>query len=130
MSSKRDPKVWIGDILDSIQEIEDTLQNVEADTFVTNRIFINAVPYALIKFSEATKHLLQSGLDLPSNEPWSDIYSLGNQLRHAYFGINQERIWQITTHDLHSLKTTCADLFVKLQTQESDTPPSMDKPKD
>ncbi len=31
MSFKRDQKIWLGDILDSIQEIEDTIHNVEGE---------------------------------------------------------------------------------------------------
>ena len=53
MSSKRDPKIWIGDILDSIQEIEDTVSNVEAVNFRENHVLINAVSYALLKITEA-----------------------------------------------------------------------------
>ena len=56
MSSKRDPKIWIGDILDSIQEIEDTVSNVEVVNFCENHVLINAVSYALLKITEATKH--------------------------------------------------------------------------
>lgn len=115
MSSKRDPKIWIGDILDSIQEIEDTIHNVEAVNFLENHVLINAVSYALLKITEATKHLLQSEIELPSNEPWTDIYSLGNQLRHGYFGIDQDQIWHIATQDLLSLKTTCEALLNKLE---------------
>jgi uncharacterized protein with HEPN domain len=111
MSSKRDPKIWIGDILDSIQEIEDTIGNVEAGTFLENHVLINAVSYALLKISEATKHLLQSDIELPSNEPWTDIYSLGNQLRHGYFGIDHDQIWHMATQDLPSLKATCEALL-------------------
>jgi len=69
MSSKRDPKVWVSDILDSIQEIEDTIENVEAEAFTQNHILINAVSYALLKITEATKHLIQSNIELPSDEP-------------------------------------------------------------
>ncbi len=115
MSSKRDPKIWIGDILDSIQEIEDTIHNVEAVNFLENHVLINAVSYALLKITEATKHLLQSDIELPSNEPWTDIYSLGNQLRHGYFGIDQDQIWHIATQDLLSLRTTCEALLNKLE---------------
>ena len=115
MSSKRDPKIWIGDILDSIQEIEDTVSNVEVVNFCENHVLINAVSYALLKITEATKHLLQSDIELPSNEPWTDIYSLGNQLRHGYFGIDQDQIWHVVTQDLPSLKATCEALLNKLE---------------
>ncbi len=115
MSSKRDPKIWIADILDSIQEIEDTLENVEPGAFSQNHVLINAVSYALLKITEATKHLIQSNIELPSDEPWNDIYSLGNQLRHNYFGLNHDRILKIATQDLPSLKTTCEALLKKLE---------------
>jgi len=115
MSSKRDPKILIGGILDSIQEIEDTVSNVEAVNLRENHVLIKAVSYALLKIPEATKHLLRSDIDLPSNEPWTDIYSLGNQLRHGYFGIDQDQIWHIVIQDLPSLKTTCEALLNKLE---------------
>ena len=115
MSSKRDPRIWIGDILDCIQEIEDTIHNVEAVNFLQNHVLINAVSYALLKITESTKHLIQSDIELPSNEPWTDIYSLGNQLRHGYFGIDQDQIWHIATQDLLSLKITREALLNKLE---------------
>jgi predicted nucleotidyltransferase len=39
-SSKRDPKLWLGDMLDGIQEIEDATHQVEAETFVNNHRLI------------------------------------------------------------------------------------------
>ncbi|GJL56499.1 MAG: hypothetical protein NPIRA02_36310 [Nitrospirales bacterium] len=83
--------------------------------FLQNHALINAVSYALLKITEGTKHLLQSDIELPSNEPWTDIYSLGNQLRHGYFGIDHNQIWYIATQDLPSLKATCENLMKKLE---------------
>jgi uncharacterized protein with HEPN domain len=83
--------------------------------FRENHVLINVVSYALLKITEATKHLLQSDIELPSNEPWTDIYSLGNRLRHGYFGIDKEQIWHVVTQDLPSLKTTCEALLNKLE---------------
>ena len=37
MSSKRDPTLWLEDILESIQEIEDSTKNINVSTFVENR---------------------------------------------------------------------------------------------
>ncbi len=78
MSSKRDPKLWLGDILDSIQEIEDATRQVDAGTFVNNRLLINAVSYALLKIAEAVNHLRKTDIALPPTQPWEDIYNLGN----------------------------------------------------
>ena len=88
---------------------------MEAVQFLENHVLINAASYALLKITEATKHLIQSDIELPSDEPWNDIYSLGNQLRHAYFGIEHDQIWHIATQDLSSLRTTCETLLKKLE---------------
>ena len=97
------------------KKLRTRFHNVEAVNFLENHVLINAVSYALLKITEATKHLLQSDIELPANEPWTDIYSLGNQLRHGYFGIDQDQIWHIATQDLPSLKNTCETLMNKLE---------------
>ena len=118
MSSKRDPKLWLGDILDSIQEIEDATHQIDAETFVNNRLLTNAVSYALLKISEAVNHLRKIDMTLPPTQPWEDIYNLGNQLRHAYFGIDHHQLWRTVTADLPSLKTTCETLLTTLHSQD------------
>ena len=45
--------------------------------------------YGLLKISEAVKNLIRENIDLPSSQPWQDIYNLGNQLRHSYFNIGR-----------------------------------------
>ena len=93
---------------------------MNVSTFVENRILVNAVSYGLLKISEAVKNLIRAEVDLPSNEPWQDIYNLGNQLRHSYFSIGVERIWQIVIEDLPSLKETCKAFLVQLKKQKRD----------
>jgi uncharacterized protein with HEPN domain len=119
VSSKRDPKLWLGEILDSIQEIEDATCQVEAETFVNNHILTNAVSYALLKIAEAVNHLRKTDMTLPPTQPWEDIYNLGNQLRHAYFGIDYNQIWRTVTADLPSLKATCETLMTTLHSQDA-----------
>jgi len=111
MSSNRNPRLWVEDILVSIQEIEDTLNEIELNEFLGNHTLVNAVSFDLLKISEAVKHLLEANIELPSHEPWQDIYNLGNRLRHAYFGIDQERIWLVAKQDLPSLKNTCQNIL-------------------
>ena len=116
MSSKRDPKLWLGDILESIQEIEDATHQVDAGTFVNNRLLTNPVSYAI---AEAVNHLRKTDIVLPPTQQWEDIYHLGNQLRHAYFGIDHNQIWRTVTADLPSLKATCETLMTTLHSQDA-----------
>ncbi len=106
--------------MESIQEIEDSTKNINVSTFVENRTLINAVSYGLLKISEAVKNLIRENIDLPSSQPWQDIYNLGNQLRHSYFNIGVERIWQIVIEDLPSLKMTCEAVLVQLKVQKDE----------
>ena len=59
MSSKRDPTIWLGDILDSIQEIEDATHQVEAESFVINHSF--RLDFVII-FKEMTNPIMLENL--------------------------------------------------------------------
>ncbi len=50
------------------------------------------------------------------------FHALGNQLRHAYFGIDHKQIWRIVTTDLPSLKTTCKTLLSTLHSPNENPP--------
>ena len=48
--------------------------------------------------------------------------NLGNQLRHAYFGIDHKQSWRIVTTDVSSLNTTYETLLFTLQAQDRHPP--------
>jgi len=61
--------------------------------------------------TEAAIRLGEDGPRLIPNQPWPDIRSMGNWLRHAYDQIDAETIWNTVTYRLPSLKADLEHLL-------------------
>ena len=46
---------------------------------------------------------------LVPSQPWQEISSLGNRLRHEYHAIREDRLWDIVQIDLPPLCAACED---------------------
>jgi uncharacterized protein with HEPN domain len=58
----------------------------------------------LERISEASRHIPAGLKARHPSVGWRLVADLGNVLRHAYDQVSDERIWQIVTSDLASLK--------------------------
>jgi len=74
-------------------------------TFRNDPIMRRAAAYAIQIISEAVRHIPDDWLaDFPT-EPWAQIRSIGNRIRHEYYRIDDAILWEIVTTDTHALKT-------------------------
>jgi uncharacterized protein with HEPN domain len=55
--------------------------------------------------SEAIRHLPDDWLADYPTEPWRQIKSIGNRIRHEYFRLDEDILWEIMTIETHALKT-------------------------
>ena len=53
--------------------------------------------------------------ELAPDQPWQEIRSLGNVIRHEYDVLDVEVIWNIVKDDLPSLKDVVERIIQKLQ---------------
>jgi len=67
----------------------------------------DAVERCLERISEAASKLGDSAATLVPDQPWQDVRSLGNRLRHEYDNILKDRLWEIVRDDLPSLCAAC-----------------------
>jgi uncharacterized protein with HEPN domain len=64
-----------------------------------------AAAYAIQTISEAVRRIPDDWLaDYPA-EPWTQIKSIGNRIRHEYFRLDDALLWQIMTTDIQALQT-------------------------
>lgn len=102
------------DIIENIGWIlEDVAQFSEAE-FLERRVIQDAVLLRLLRISEAAVKLGAVAEELAPEQPWQQIRTLGNALRHEYDSIALEQIWIIVQRDLKPLLETCEAALLRL----------------
>ena len=92
---------------------------MDFETFAGNEETLYASLYALLIVSEAARKLEDQAEMLVPGQPWADIRSIGNVLRHVYDGVDPESIWRvIRTGDLVSLKQAVGEAVARLRAEQ------------
>lgn len=95
--------LYLQDILESIELIENFLHNVEKDGFLVDELRQSAVLYRLIIIGEASAHISTEVRNRYPKTPWKKIVGLRNISAHAYFSIDWEAIWATVKNQLKPL---------------------------
>jgi uncharacterized protein with HEPN domain len=77
---------------------------MDQEGFERNRLVSDAVERCLQRVCEAVYRLGPRAETLMSGQPWRDIRSMGNRLRHAYDQISVEVVWSTVRYELPVLK--------------------------
>jgi len=100
----RDIRLYLDDILESIQKIDDYTKDLTEEQFSRNIKVQDAVLRRLAIIGEAVKHLPEDLKEKHSQIPWKQIAGARDIFVHEYFGVTMERIWQTIKEDLPQLK--------------------------
>jgi uncharacterized protein with HEPN domain len=101
----KDPVIAIQDCLAEIALLHEIAARMTLETFKSDPLVRRAAAYAIQTISEAVRRLPEEWLaDFPT-QPWAQIKSIGNRIRHEYFRIDDVILWEIMTTDTHALKT-------------------------
>lgn len=103
---KRDARLYVEDILDCIEKIEQYTLGITQEEFLRNTQIHDAVLRRLEIIGEAVKHLPTSLRDRYPDIPWKKIAGTRDILTHEYFGVLLEDTWEVVQEDLPSLKDT------------------------
>ena len=95
----RDDRVYLLDILESIERIEKyTAQGREA--FETDELIQIWVVHHIQIIGEATRKLSQGVRTHYSEVPWTQIMAMRNILVHDYFRIDLDEVWLVIGYHL------------------------------
>lgn len=114
MPSSR-PVERLDDILENIGRIETYVTGYDAERFAKDYMRQDAVERCLLRISEAAKKLGEQAETLAPGQPWSDIRSMDNVLRHDYDNVDPDIIWRVATVDLRSLKEAVESALATLR---------------
>ncbi|KCZ71015.1 hypothetical protein ANME2D_03044 [Candidatus Methanoperedens nitroreducens] len=101
---KRDVKLYLQDIWESILAIEEYTGTLTEEEFYKNRQVQDAVLRRLEIIGEAVKNIDKHFRNRYPDIAWKKIAGMRDVLIHAYFGINMKRVWGVVKKDIPELK--------------------------
>lgn len=107
MSPSSKPTRRFRDIVDNIVLIEADTGGMSPNAFLANRTVQDAVLFRLLRISEAATKLGAAAEQIAPDQPWAQIRSFGNVLRHQYDDVELSQVWTILKRDLPRLRAAC-----------------------
>jgi uncharacterized protein with HEPN domain len=112
--SEQSIKLYIHDILDSIQAIFDFTKDMTYGDFLDDRRTIDAVVRNLEIIGEAAKYIPQDVRDQYINIPWKKMINMRNHVIHEYSGIDPLILWGTIQEDLPGVQKNVEQLWSSL----------------
>jgi len=95
---------YLTHITEAIESIEEYLQGVEYNDFVSNKMMLDAVVRELEIIGEASNNLSNDFRSKHTEILWQRIKNMRNFLIHEYFGVNKKVVWDTCKNDIPELK--------------------------
>ncbi|OHB99451.1 MAG: hypothetical protein A3G70_04175 [Planctomycetes bacterium RIFCSPLOWO2_12_FULL_39_13] len=112
---KRDYRLFIEDIMDCIEKIEQFVGDLSFDEFVKDDKTSSAVVRKLEIIGEATKNIPMYIREKYEGLPWNDMAKMRDKIIHAYFGINYKIIWNVIKERLPEIKPTIRQILKEIK---------------
>lgn len=101
---KKDPKIFLQHILESIIEIEKYVKDLSENEFLKSGQIQDAVIRRLEIIGEAAKNIPGDLKKQYPLIPWKKISGSRDVLIHNYFAVDTESVWETVVKDLPNLK--------------------------
>lgn len=101
---KRDYVLFLEDILDALEKIENYTKNLSFTEFADNGMAVDAVIRNFEVIGEATKNVPEEIKEKYPEVEWKEAAGFRDVLIHDYFGIDLEAIWDTIKKNLLSFK--------------------------
>lgn len=107
-------KVYIEDILNSIDKIERIIKDKTFDEFKSNSRMVKEILKELKVIGEAAKYIPEGIREQFSNISWTRILGLRNIMEHD-FGIDTEIVWNIATENVNESKVYFKQIHKRIE---------------
>ena len=112
--SKRDSKLLLADILESIEKIKKYTSGLSYDTFIDDSKTLDAVIRNFEIIGEAANRLPEEFKDKYSTVDWFRIIGFRNRIVHDYMGVDYKIVWTIVQKDIDKLSADIENISQSL----------------
>jgi uncharacterized protein with HEPN domain len=102
--SKRDSLLYIDDILESINAINDFVKEMKYEEFYNDRKTYSATIREFIVIGEAIVQIISILEKEYPMYPWRILKDFRNFIVHEYFGVNPQIVFDAATQELEELE--------------------------
>jgi len=110
----RNLKLYITDILESIDKIEKYVKGYDYKKFVKDGRTVDAVVRNFSIIGEAGTRIPENVQEKYPKLPWHEIIGMRNKVVREYFGLNEEILWKTIQDDLPRLKRELLKIAQKI----------------
>ena len=108
--SKREPLLYLQDILTSLSRIKDYTKGLSFEDFSNDWKTIDAIVRNLEIIGEAARNMPEEVLEKYPDIPWGGMVSMRNKIIHEYFGVDMDILWKTIQEDLEPLKNKIEEM--------------------
>jgi len=108
---KKDPKIFLIHILESVQLIEEYSKNMTASKFHKKRATQDAIIRRLEIIGEAVKNLPISFKVKYPDVPWKQMAGMRDILIHEYFDVDLSLTWKVVKQELPLIKKKLSEIL-------------------
>lgn len=110
----RDASVIIKKIIETIDYLDQALDDHDFKSFTDNLLLRLATQRAIEIISEASRHLPPELIATEPEISWAKIRGMGNFSRHEYHNIQDEIVWDVAINRLDDLRAALARMLTPL----------------
>ena len=99
----RDARLYLQDIVDSIEKIIKYTDNLTPEEFGINDMVIDAVVRNFEIIGEAVTHVPDDIKEKYPDVPWYKMKGMRNIMAHEYFSVDQDIVWDTARKALPSV---------------------------